>query len=106
KFSYWFFRSQRDAGEPVAGRPAGPVLFIANYWTPDSPREVRVFSNCDEVALYLNGKLIERRRPDSSRVSTNLKHAPFTFAIDRFEPGTLQAVGYRGGREAARFERQ
>ena len=106
KFSYWFFRSQRDAGEPVAGRPVGPVLFIANYWTTNSPREVRVFSNCDEVALYLNGKLLERRHPDVSRVTTNLKHPPFTFQLDRFQPGTLQAVGYLDGREVARSERR
>jgi beta-galactosidase len=105
KFSYWFFRSQRDSDEPVAGDNAGPVLFIANYWTPDSPLEVRVFSNCDEVALYLNGKLIERRRPDASPVSTHLRHPPFTFQPDRFEPGTLQAVGYLAGREVARCER-
>lgn len=106
KFSYWFFRSQRDAGELVAGRPVGPVLFIANYWTTNSPRDVRVFSNCEEVALYLNGKLVERRRPDTSRASANLKHAPFTFTPGKFEPGTLQAVGYLGGREAARCERR
>jgi beta-galactosidase len=106
KFSYWFFCSQRDAGEEVAGRPAGPVLFIANYWTTNSPAEVRVFSNCEEVALYLNGKLLERRRPDVSRLCTNLKHPPFTFKPARFEPGTLQAVGYLGGREVARAERR
>lgn len=104
KFGHWFFRSQRDANEMVAGQPVGPVVFIANYWTPDSPREVRVFSNCEEVALHLNGKLIERRRPDTSRTSTRLKHAPFTFNIERFEPGTLRAVGYIGGREVAKYE--
>jgi beta-galactosidase len=106
KFSYWFFRSQRDAGEPVAGRPVGPVVYIANYWTADSPREVRVYSNCEEVALYSNGQLMERRRPDTSRLSTHLKHAPFIFKTSRFEPGTLQAVGYLGGREVTRFERR
>jgi len=106
KFSYWFFRSQRDAGERVAGRAVGPVLFIANYWTANSPREVRVFSNCEEVALYLNGKLVERRQPDTSRASSNLKHAPFTFKPGRFQPGTLEAVGYLGGREVARCERR
>ncbi len=106
KFSYWFFRSQRDATELVAGQPVGPVLYIANYWTPDSPREVRVFSNCEEVALYLNGRLVERRRPDTSRVSTRLKHAPVTFELDRFQPGRLEAVGYSGGTEVARFERR
>jgi beta-galactosidase len=105
KFGYWFFRSQRDASELVGGQPVGPMAFIANYWTPDSPREVRVFSNCEEIALSLNGKLIERRRPDTSRISTHIKHAPFTFTLDHFEAGTLKAVGFIGGREVTFHER-
>ncbi len=105
KFGYWFFRSQREASELVAGKPIGPVVFIANNWTPDSPREVRVFSNCEEVALSLNGKLIERRRTDTARLATHVKHAPFTFTLDRFEAGTLTATGYIGGREVTTHER-
>ncbi|HEX4341916.1 MAG TPA: glycoside hydrolase family 2 TIM barrel-domain containing protein [Verrucomicrobiae bacterium] len=106
KFSYWFFRSQRDANELIANDAIGPVIFIANYWADDSPLEVRVFSNCEEIALYLNGKLVERRRPDANRASTNLKHPPFTFKLDRFQPGELRAVGYIGGREAGSFTRR
>ncbi|MEK7781143.1 MAG: DUF4982 domain-containing protein, partial [Verrucomicrobiota bacterium] len=106
KFGYWFFRSQREANELVAGQPVGPVVFIANHWTPDSPREVRVFSNCDEIALSLNGKLIERRRPDTTRVASHVKHAPFTFTVDRFEAGSLKATGYIAGREVAIHERR
>jgi beta-galactosidase len=101
KFSCWFFRSQRDPTEIVGGQPVGPTIFIANYWTTNSPRDVRVFSNCEEVALHLNGKLIERRRPDTSRFATHLKHAPFTFNLDHFEPGTLHAIAYISGREVA-----
>jgi beta-galactosidase len=106
KFSYWLFRSQRDAGERVAGNPSAPTIFIANYWTAESPLEVRVFSNCEEVSLYVNRKLIERRRADNSRFSSNVRHAPFIFKLDKFEPGTLRAVGYIGGREVARHERR
>ena len=105
KFSYWFFRSQRDANELVAGKKTGPMVFIANYWTASSPLSVRIFSNCEEVALYLNGKFLERRRPDVSRMTTHLKHGPFTFQLDRFVPGTLRAVGYIGGRKVAESER-
>ena len=96
KFGYWFFRSQRDAAEPLTGDAFGPVLFIANYWTDQSLLDVRVFSNCEEVALYLNGELVGRRRPDVSRITTNLRHAPFTFKLAQFQPGTLRAVGYIG----------
>jgi beta-galactosidase len=106
KFGYWFFRSQRDPGELVEGKPAGPVVFIANHWTPESPLDVRVFSNCDEVALKLNGKVIARSRPDTSRVSTHLRHAPFLFKVDQYQPGTLEAVGYLGGREVVQHQRR
>jgi len=106
KFGYWFFRSQRDPEELVAGDPVGPIVHVANHWTPDSPLEVRVFSNCEEVELHVNGRAVERRAPDTSRVSTHVKHPPFTFALDRFEPGTLRAVGFIGGRQVAEHEQR
>lgn len=106
KPAYWFFRSQRDPGEVIAGRPVGPLVHIANDWTEASPREVRVFANVEEVALVLNGKPVERRRPDASRLTSHLKHPPFTFTLPAFEAGTLRAVGYRSGREVAHDERR
>ncbi len=93
KLSYHFFRSQRSAGEPV--------VFIASDWTPASATDVRVFSNCEEVALLLNGNLVARQKPDRDRTSTRLAHPPFTFHLDGFRPGTLEAVGYIAGRRAA-----
>jgi beta-galactosidase len=97
KFSYHFFRSQRPAA-------AGAMVFIASHWAPDSSTDVRVFSNCDEVALRLDGRLLERKGPDKDRMSTRLDHPPFTFRAGDFRPGTLEAVGYVAGREAARHE--
>jgi beta-galactosidase len=94
KFSYHFFRSQRPAA-------AGPMVFIASHWTPASATDVRVFSNCDEVALHLDGRLLERRGPDRDRTGTRLAHPPFTFRLGGFRPGRLEAVGYVGGRRAA-----
>lgn len=106
KFGYWFFRSQRDPDELVMGQPVGAELFIANYWMPNSPLEIRVFSNCDEVALYLNDALVERRGPDTTRLSTHVKHPPFTFRVDQFKPGTLRAVGYWKGQQEAEHTRR
>jgi beta-galactosidase len=102
KFSYYLFQSQRPADEDIRVATSGPMVFIGNYWTPDSSTNVRVFSNCDEVALYLNGELVERRQPDTDRISTHLAHPPFTFALGRFRAGTLEAIGYIGGRKTAR----
>ncbi|MDH5643031.1 MAG: DUF4982 domain-containing protein, partial [Gemmatimonadota bacterium] len=79
-----------------------PMVFIANYWTPNSTPVVRVFSNCEEITLLLNGELVGKRRPDSDRLSTNVAHPPFTFDLGRFRPGTLEAIGHIGDREVAR----
>jgi beta-galactosidase len=95
KFSYHFFRSQRAPA-------TGPVVFVASHWMPGSASEVRVFSNCEEVALSLDGRLLERRRPDRDRIATRLAHPPFTFRTGGFRPGRLEAVGYIGGRPVAR----
>lgn len=102
KFSYYFFRSQRPPTELLGRAESGPMVFIANHWTPDSPTDVRVFSNCDEVELRLNGRVAERRQPDADRLSTHLAHPPFTFSLGGFEAGTLEAVAYLEGQEAAR----
>jgi beta-galactosidase len=102
KFSCSLFQSQRPADEDLRGAASGPMVFIASYWTPDSSTDVRAFSNCEEVALHLNGELVERRRPDTDRMSTHLAHPPFTFGLGRFRSGDLEAIGYIGGREVAR----
>jgi beta-galactosidase len=95
KFSCHFFRSQRPPS-------TGPVVFIASHWVPGSSPDVRVFSNCEEVTLSLDGRLLERRRPDRDRISTRLAHPPFTFPIGGFRAGRLEAVGYLAGRPVAR----
>ncbi len=98
KFSYHFFRSQRDPGERFRDAAAGPMVFIASHWTPASSLAVRVFSNCDEVELRLDGRPIARQRPDRDRLSTHLAHPPFTFHVPAFRAGVLEAVGFlRGG---------
>ena len=102
KFSRQFFRSQRSPDERLWQADSGPMVFIASHWTTQSSPMVRVFSNCEEVQLVLDGEPVERRRPDSDRLSTHLAHPPFSFRLDRFRPGVLEAIGYIGGRESAR----
>jgi beta-galactosidase len=97
KFSYYFYRSQRDAGETGSKWTGGPVVFIASHWTPASALRVTIYSNCDEIALHLNGQLIRRGRPVQSALTQHLPHPPFYFDLERFEPGRLTAVGYLGG---------
>ncbi|APZ44834.1 DNA primase [Polaribacter reichenbachii] len=90
KPAYYFYQSQRDFDESYGK----PMVYIANEWKKNSPLDVRVFSNCDEVELFLNGKSLGKQKPDTNRISNNLKHPPFTFKIKSFKKGKLEAKGY------------
>lgn len=62
KFMAHFYRSQTRIDSRAADGSA--MLFIANHWTNRSPRNVVVFSNADEVELFINGRSFRRQRPD------------------------------------------
>ena len=96
KFSYDFFRSQRGAQEG-----AGPMVAIASYWTRDSSPKVRVFSNADEVELFLNGSSVARQKVAASTSHPHLARAPLQFDTGAFAPGELKAVAYSGGKAVA-----
>ena len=105
KFAYYFYRSQREPTEKLEPPlSSGPMVHIASYWLPSSNTKVRVFSNAEEVAVYLNDELVDRRHPDDDRMTSHLPHPPFTFDLGVFEPGTLRAIGYIGGVEVASHE--
>lgn len=106
KPSYYFFQSQRDQDENLCLAQSGPMVHVANAWQKDSPTSVRVFSNCQRVALYLNGELIAAQSPDNDRVSTHLAHPPFTFEISEYVKGNLRAVGIVDEQEVAEHVRQ
>ena len=113
KHGYYFYKSQNSA----------PMVYIANQWTEESPLDVRVYSNCDEIELFLNGMSLGKNRPAKSNVTNNkrqetgieyedtreysydtLLHPPFFFKLDSFVGGSLKAVGYIGGKAAAEHE--
>ena len=101
KFSYHFYRSQRDPSEAGAGWATGPVVFIASHWLPSSDLRVLVFSNCEEVELRLGGVLVGRQHPARTALTQHLPHPPFVFDLPRFAPGTLEAAAFIGGRRQA-----
>lgn len=98
KFAFHFYKSQLTARSSWASESdenfAKPSLFIASYWNSESAQDVTIFSNCDEVELFLNGKSLGRQEPDDNDFSSELNHPPFTFSLKRFEAGTLKAEGY------------
>lgn len=98
KYSYYFYQSQRDASEISDKFASGPMVFIASEWNEHSDKNIRVFSNADEVELILNGKIVAKQTPDNNANSKNLKHPPFTFALQNFEAGELKAIAYIAGK--------
>ncbi|MDZ7358884.1 MAG: DUF4982 domain-containing protein, partial [candidate division KSB1 bacterium] len=106
KFSYYFYQSQRNPSLKFEGIDCGPMVFIANYWTENSPRDVTVFSNCDSVQLLLNGERIATQLPDQNSISDHLLHPPFTFKNMCWQPGQLQAIGFLDGKPVAQHTRR
>ncbi|OHX64277.1 glycoside hydrolase family 2 protein [Flammeovirga pacifica] len=94
KFGYYFYQSQRS---PTKAYPA--MVKMATYWQEDSPLDLKVFSNCEEVSIYVNDKLVETRKPDQDEISEHLNHPPFTFKLNEFEAGTIKAIGLIDGKE-------
>ncbi|WP_298486189.1 glycoside hydrolase family 2 TIM barrel-domain containing protein [uncultured Maribacter sp.] len=90
KPSYYFYQSQRSVTDPFGKA----MVHIANNWKKNSPLDIRIFSNCDQVELFLNGTSLGKQKPDKNRISNNLNHPPFTFSIPNFIAGKLEAIGY------------
>lgn len=69
-------------------------------WTPKSlephKENVEIYTNCDEVELLQNGKLLgsKKRRDDAGSLNWNVE----------FKPGKLEAIARKDGKEVARQE--
>jgi len=70
-----------------------PFINIKNNWI-ENTNEVTVFSNADEVALFLNGKQIAKNKPSKDTIYDGLDHAPFHFKNIKYKVGELVAKGY------------
>ncbi len=114
KHSAYFYRSQRGADVDMrgCGIDGGAMVYIANKLWEDSPENVTVFSNCDSVELFADGKPLGRQLPDCECCGVNsngsipteaLAHPPFTFVGANKGAATLTAVGYLGGEKAVEF---
>lgn len=98
KFSYYFYQSQRNPALIIKNIDSGPMVFIANYWTEKSPKDILVYSNCERIDLLLNDKLIASQMPDTGKAVQNLLHPPFTFKNITWQPGKLTANGFIKGK--------
>ena len=78
-----------------------PMVHILPHWTHPKMEKgtkipVWVYSNCDEVELFLNGKSLGKDQPGTKWDEMQCDWmVPWT-------PGKLEAVGYKGGKEIVR----
>ena len=84
KDAYWFYQSEWTA-EPVLH------LFPHWNWEPGQMVDVWAYTNCDEVELFINGSSIGRKIKGEHDLN-------LVWNV-QYEPGTLTAVGYTGGKE-------
>jgi beta-galactosidase len=119
KNSFYLFQSQWTEK---------PMIHITGHWTwpkeNGKPRQVRIYSNCDTVELFLNGRSLGTHKPaaqgqvweDFQKLSkysdpddeinqviqdlhpgSSLRHPPFIWDAVSYQPGTLIAVGKKDG---------
>ena len=90
--------SPTDPGYEVAEQRRTQTLF--SDWTPKNlaahEENVEVYSNCEEVELFLNGRSLGSKPKPADDSPRNWKVA--------FESGTLKAVGKNGGKPVAEFD--
>ena len=102
KFAYYFYQSQRPPEDTLAlSRGTGPMVKIASTWDGKSDTRIRVFSNCEEVELYHNGLLVEKKGASRGEFSSHLPYPPFHFDLRQFESGELKAIGYINGEKVS-----
>ena len=90
--------SPTDPGyEPVEQRRT-QILFPD--WTPKNlgphKENVEIYSNCEEVELFLNGKSLGSKPKPAD-------DSPRNWSVD-YEAGTIRAIGKNGGKIVAEFE--
>ncbi len=90
--------SPTDPGYEVAEQRRTQTLY--GDWTPGKQNaheeNVEIYSNCEEVELFLNGKSLgSKSKPADDR--------PRNWKVS-FEAGTIKAIGKNGGKQMAEFE--
>lgn len=110
KFSYFMLQSMRDQSVSQPGLYEGPMVFIASYNASEdfssSTTDIMVFSNCEEVRLYRNDKLIgkqtrEERTPFYHSIVEKGGSPVFIFNAGTYEAGTLRAEALTDGKVVA-----
>ncbi len=93
---YYFYQSQWTEK---------PMVHIVGHWTwpgdQGQTKLVKVYSNQEEVELFLNGKSLGTK---TNITGTGLRYPPRIWQVP-YEPGTLKAVARTGGNQVSDEQR-
>ena len=110
KFSYYMMQSMRPKEISQPGLYDGPMVYVASFNSSKqyitSTTDIPVFSNCDEVRLYRNGKLIgkQTRQEQMDRYGAIIEKGGsplYLFNAGDYESGELKAEGLVDGKVVA-----
>ncbi len=110
KFSYYMMQSMRPKEVSQPELYDGPMVYVASFNSKadyiTSTTDIPVFSNCDEVRLYRNGKLIgkqtrEDRKKEYGAIIEKGGSPLYMFNAGNYEKGELKAEGVVGGKVVA-----
>lgn len=108
KQSYYMMQSMRPYQISQKRLYNGPMIYIGSDNSSSSlataTTEIPVYSNCDEVALFRNGKLIDRKSREEAKANyewtVEKGGSPcFVFNAGNYEAGELKAIGYINKKE-------
>ncbi len=70
-----------------------PFVNIKENWEPEI-KDITVYSNAEEVALFFNDKLLEKTKASTDTIYKGLEHAPFHFKNINYATGKISAKAY------------
>ncbi|WP_281613082.1 sugar-binding domain-containing protein [Flammeovirga sp. SubArs3] len=96
KFSYYLFKSLLPTSglEDVPHVDAEPFVYIAHLMTPFSPKDVVVFTNCDEVKLTMYGEEIGIKKSTAPNSPVPRVPVVFTDVFKKIDARNKNKKGY------------
>jgi len=79
-----------------------PFIYIVR---PVGEKPLTVYSNCDEIELFINGKSYGKKGHDNRVEWQNLKSPPFLFPVT-YTSGNIRVDGFNGGKQVTSCSRK
>lgn len=93
KLSFWFFQSQRNPDFKTELFNSGPMVKIASFNNNESDSIIRVYSNCDEVEVFVGSFSLGTISASHDKYSDALPHPVFIFNKPSDLNGDIKALG-------------